>query len=115
MGHIFLKQTILLDNLWRDIIKTRANKKCERCSRTEELHSHHIIKRTYWPTRWDLDNGICLCAICHKIAHDNEEIFKLWVAKKRPLNQLEKKKHSLVKLDPYLIETLLTDILRSYP
>ena len=98
---------LVLDNLWRDIVKIRAGKNCERCKRTEELHSHHIIKRTYHPTRWDLDNGICLCAICHKIAHDHDDMFKLWVAKRRPVKTLEDKKNSQEKIDLYLTEAYL--------
>jgi len=102
-----LKFTTILDNLWRDVVKIRAGHQCERCTRKEELHSHHIIKRTYHPTRLELDNGVCLCAICHKIAHDHEDMFRLWVAKRRPLKTLEAKKHSTEKLDLYLIEAYL--------
>lgn len=102
-----MKLTTSVDNLWRDVVKLRAGHQCERCGRREELHSHHIIKRTYHPTRHLLDNGICLCAICHGIAHDQEEIFKLWVAKRRPLKELEEKKHSQEKIDLYLEQAYL--------
>ena len=66
------------------------------------------------PTRWLLDNGICLCVICHKIAHDHEELFKLWVSKKRPLKTLEEKKNSQDKIDLYLTESFLRGALYAY-
>jgi hypothetical protein len=96
-----------LDNLWRDVVKLRAGKKCERCGRTEELHSHHIFERTNFPTRWDLDNGICLCALCHSIAHKYDDVFKLWVKKIRPVALMEKRKNSQEKIDLYITKAYL--------
>lgn len=93
-----------LDDLWRDKVKELAGYKCERCGSTDDLHSHHIIKRTYMPTRWLLANGICLCMGCHGIAHKDERFFKLWVKPIRPIEYLESLKFSTEKINKVEIE-----------
>jgi 5-methylcytosine-specific restriction endonuclease McrA len=59
-----MKQTIkYLDKLWSQIVRSRG--KCERCGKTTGLQAAHIISRTHKNTRWDLENGLCLCGGCH--------------------------------------------------
>lgn len=54
-----------LDDLWRQIVV--FHKQCEKCKKVYEkgLHAHHIFGRNR-SVRWDLRNGIALCASCHK-------------------------------------------------
>ena len=53
------KQIKKLDKLWS--LKIRSKGACEICSKGEGLAAHHIHPRTKYNTRFDLENGICLC------------------------------------------------------
>ena len=56
---------VYLDNLWSEIVKLKADNQCEYCHKTEGLNSHHVFSRSNYPLRWDMDNGVCLCALHH--------------------------------------------------
>jgi predicted restriction endonuclease len=65
-----------LDKLWADVVKLRCLHSCEMhgvagrmCGNI--MHAHHIFVRQHTATRWDLDNGMCLCAGHHLWTHDN--------------------------------------------
>jgi hypothetical protein len=49
--------------LWANTVKLRGS--CERCGKREDLQAHHIVSRAHTGTRWDFDNGMCLCRRCH--------------------------------------------------
>lgn len=54
------------DKLWSLAIRARGA--CEKCGRTPPevtLQGAHIVPRRYLKVRFDLDNGLCLCASCH--------------------------------------------------
>ena len=77
-----------LDRLWSKIVKQRAGS-CAKCGRKLTLNAHHIIGRRNKRTRWDLDNGICLCASCHALssvfsAHQTPDLFLDWLEKEYP-------------------------------
>lgn len=55
----------LLDTLWSKAVKILANNKCIRCGKDSGLNSHHIIGRRNFATRWDINNGVCLCSLHH--------------------------------------------------
>lgn len=45
--------------------------KCEICPSTTDLNPHHILSKSVWPhLRFDLSNGICLCANHHMMDRD---------------------------------------------
>lgn len=71
----------MLDKLWSKKIRSRGY--CEYClKRPPEvvLHAHHIYSRRHYATRWDLDNGVCLCTGCHLYkAHKDIQEFSDWV------------------------------------
>lgn len=55
---------------WREAVYARDGYKCTRCSRTGYLHAHHIKSWADYPgLRFDVDNGVTLCADCHSRAH----------------------------------------------
>lgn len=58
----------ICDELWSKLVKVRARFKCEYCWKTTYLNSHHIFSRNNYSTRFDLDNGICLCVAHHTMS-----------------------------------------------
>lgn len=76
------------DDLWASAVKIKAGKKCEFCNAPNQLNSHHIFSRSNRSTRWDLDNGICLCPLHHTLsskfsAHKTPFFFEMWVRRIR--------------------------------
>ena len=76
-----------LDALWSKIVKLKAKGKCKICQRTDTLNSHHIFSRSNHSVRWDLENGVCLCAchhaLCNFSAHKAPLDFAEWLKKER--------------------------------
>ncbi len=56
------------DILWSVTVRTVGF--CEYCGTDKFLNAHHIFSRTNNATRWDFDNGICLCAKHHTFSND---------------------------------------------
>lgn len=76
-----------IDLLWGELVKIRAGLKCEYCGKTNSLNSHHIFSRSNMSLRWDVNNGICLCASHHVLglfsAHKSPLEFAEWLREKR--------------------------------
>ena len=73
-----------LDNAWSQLVKLLGNKKCAYCNSETDLQSHHIHTRKNKSTRWDADNGICLCEDHHNYntffsAHQTPNKFMEWM------------------------------------
>jgi len=58
--------------LWAKIIKLRAGEVCEYpgCNKTSNLNAHHIFTRAKTSTRYDVENGMCLCPTHHTLGAD---------------------------------------------
>lgn len=73
----------LLDDEWSLAVKVKAGFKCEYCGATSWLNSHHIFSRSNFSVRWDIENGICLCALHHTLgnfsAHKSPMDFSQWI------------------------------------
>ena len=56
---------------WRKGVFKRDDYTCQRCGkRGVTLNAHHIKEYAKYPAmRYDIDNGITLCAKCHKKIH----------------------------------------------
>ena len=75
-GKSLLKQC---DNLWSNMIKQRAEGKCEICGSDNYLSAHHIVPRTNYALRHDLENGVALCRRHHLYwAHKDVLDFSAW-------------------------------------
>lgn len=76
----------VLDALWREVIYARDRKTCQMplCGKTRHIQAHHIFsKKGRFLTRWDEDNGICLCAAHHIWgAHDHPLRFYEFIRKR---------------------------------
>lgn len=66
-----------LMGLWQEIVKLRANYKCEypQCERTANggfyMNAHHFYSKKMRSTRWNPDNGICLCSYHHTLSSES--------------------------------------------
>lgn len=80
-------KTNILDTLWAKLIKELADNKCEYCGKTNRLNSHHIFSRSNYNTRWEKNNGVCLCVYHHVLgtlsAHKSPIEFVEWLKEKR--------------------------------
>lgn len=67
--------------LWQKIVKDRAGNICEYpgCNKTENLNAHHVFSRSRGSTKYDPQNGMCLCPYHHTLgneaAHKDCEFF----------------------------------------
>lgn len=94
-----------------------AGNKCEYCGNRKSLNSHHLFSRAKHSTRWDVQNGICLC-VNHHIgvtfsAHKTPLSFSLWIISQKGekwYNQLHLKSNQISKLHVFEKELLLKEI-----
>ena len=73
-----------LDKLWADCVKQRDGYRCRRCGRTGKprgMHAAHIEGRSKKSTRWALENGLCLCFLCHQWFDQHKGIRDEWMAR----------------------------------
>ena len=61
--------------LWSLCVRAR-DKTCRNCNSDYMLQGHHLIQRTYKLSRYNLENGLILCARCHFPEHVNPEKFR---------------------------------------
>ena len=59
------KERLSKEKEWAVTVKERAGWKCEYCGTTENLNAHHIFSRNNRSVKFDLDNGVCICASHH--------------------------------------------------
>ena len=75
------------DKLWAEIIRSIGY--CFVCGTTKNLQAHHIVPKEREELRWDLNNGVCLCATHHRwcriiSAHQGSFIFYYYFVKRFP-------------------------------
>ena len=110
------KLKLKLNKLWSEIVRSKGV--CEYCGRTEFLNAHHHYGKRAESTRWDLDNGVCLCPACHVYssvfsAHQTPADFCRWIEKKRGkawATRLRKKHSEVVKYSVEDLEKLLEEL-----
>lgn len=96
------------DKLWTKKILERAGGKCEKCGKDKYIQAHHIIPRTCWPLRYDLENGVALCVRHHIYwSHKDSLAFNDWIKDIRNLDYLKTNRHRTAKNDYKLIEMFL--------
>lgn len=77
------------DGLWSLAIRDDWNNTCAVCG-SGKCEAHHLIPRTHYTTRYDLRNGIALCAPHHKFdanisPHLNAAGWLHWLKNHHPL------------------------------
>ena len=59
---------------WRTKVYKRDGYKCQVCGSRKRTEAHHIKTWSRFPQlRFDINNGVTLCRICHKKVTNNEE------------------------------------------
>lgn len=110
--------------LWS--LNVRKNGVCEHCGVQNKsikpngkpviLHAHHIISRQNKALAWDVKNGICLCAFCHKFSqigpHQGGIIFAEWFRNKYPdiHEYLLKNYQNEVEITPEHMEVIVEEL-----
>ena len=94
--------------IWREKVTIRAKGKCEICSTTTRLNTHHYVGRRNRSTRYYILNGVLLCVKHHtfgkKSAHSDPEWFRTQMLKKRGkawLDDLNKQKEKIYNPHDY--------------
>ena len=111
-----------LDKAWSLLVKHKAGWKCKipNCKHKPTLNSHHIFSRKNASTRWDVENGICLCVGHHTMsskqsAHGNPIWFTYWLEEYKGsdfIDNLSFKAHSTKKWTKFEKEELLEELLK---
>ena len=75
------------DGVMTDIIKTRDNNTCQRCSsryppKHRGLHNSHYFSRGKWNTRYDEENCESLCYGCHRYMDGHKVEYEEWKIKR---------------------------------
>jgi len=107
-----------LDTAWSLLVKLKAGMKCEYCGKTTYLNSHHIFSRSKRSTRWNVNNGVCLCVGHHTFsstfsAHKTPLEFVDWLTNKKGeefIDRLRIQAHSLSKLHNFEKQILLDEL-----
>jgi len=81
---------------WSKNVMARDAMVCQLCGTTEgEMHAHHVIPRSVSAEfRGDVDNGITLCAPCHRKWHSVKAVEKA-VEKMKQENKARARKRLL--------------------
>lgn len=110
------------DKLWSKVIRIIGH--CEICGSEEFLVAHHLLSRRFLAYRWELWNGICLCAGCHIFnlecsAHTSYLPFIEWIRMNKPeeyaLWEQESKNpilHTTLTIDDY--ESIYIELEEAY-
>lgn len=72
------------DTSWSKQVKERDGFKCIYCGSDKSLNSHHLFSRRNTALRWDIENGVTLCASHHNFstefsAHKTPLEFAEWI------------------------------------
>ena len=57
---------------WHKAVLDRDNRTCQICGSKKHLVAHHICDASHFPDkRFDVNNGVTLCRLCHMNYHNN--------------------------------------------
>lgn len=109
-----------LDDAWSKLVKLRAGNQCEYCGKRSYVQSHHIFSRGNKATRWDVQNGVALCAGHHTLsakfsAHKTPTEFHIWLEEKKGeefISILRIKANGVSKLHEFEKKVLLEELRR---
>jgi hypothetical protein len=108
------------DALWREIIYLRDRRTCQMplCGRQGRyVQAHHLFSRRRTSTRWEPDNGLCLCAKHHIWgAHEHPVRFHEFLRKRlgpARYNELLIRSEQTVRPDMAAVHLFLAEYLQT--
>ena len=74
---------------WSHAVRDRDGNACIICGSTKYNQAHHLLSKEYYKDlQFEIMNGVCVCASCHKYSglsfHKNGFFGVSWMAKNRP-------------------------------
>ncbi len=67
-----------MDKLWAKLVAHYAQHRCLKCGQVGDDAHHWFYSRSIHKHRWNINNGVFLCRICHQEAErDREGMFKV--------------------------------------
>ena len=110
------------DTLWSLAVRHDWANKCAVCGRRAK-DAHHLISRRYEATRYELRNGLALCAACHTFdgnpagkgspsAHGNSRAFAKWLDRTHPAIAEWVDENTGAKFNGTVNEWYLCDVIR---
>jgi hypothetical protein len=105
------------DDEWSREVKDRDGFRCRKCGRGGYVEAAHVFRREL-PTRWDVDNGLTLCAgprgeeTCHSWAHAHPMDFVVWAESElgtELFEALNRKAYALQKRVPRPFHPVLSE------
>lgn len=79
----------ILDKMFSQVVRQRANGRCEFCGAKKPLQCSHFIGRRYRGTRYELDNTCGICYSCHNFFHEHPAIHTEFFLKRLGSERLE--------------------------
>ena len=59
---------------WRSAVYARDSRECQLCNSRKRIEAHHIKRWSDFPQlRFDPNNGVTLCKVCHKKITNSED------------------------------------------
>ena len=98
------------------IVRLRDGK-CVQCWALTRLTCGHLITRSKYVVRWDLDNCHCQCSSCNLSHEYNPHPYTLWYIKKFGKDKYEalvKKSNTSVKFSDKDLRELLANLQQQY-
>lgn len=73
---------------WSIDVRNRDGNKCSICGVTKYIHAHHILPKEVKEFKFDIENGIAICAKHHRYSreisgHANSFTFMIWFMENR--------------------------------
>ena len=108
-----------LDKIFSEYVRRRDAKdgvaRCVTCGKYDDwkrVHAGHFIVRQHKTTRWDERNVWPQCVSCNSFHEGAKDEYSLFLVRKygpQILEELNRHKHSIFKLDKLWLETLIKE------
>ena len=80
---------------WRKKVYRRDDYTCQMCSSRKKIEAHHIKTWSEFPQlRFDVNNGVTLCRLCHRKVTSSEQSWEPLFIKLVARNNGKKKKNT---------------------
>lgn len=101
-----------VDDLFREVIRGKYKSICVNCQSPYKPQVAHIISRSYYTTRWDIENAVILCLKCHMKFTSHPLEWEQWIIKRigqEEYEALKRKALSYKKINYRELAAILSD------